>query len=161
VELDYAFLADAANLSSDQKLNVLGMWVTRSASPRLPVTPILTFVARLIATPEECGKPHSFRLEILNPDGDRLAISSEQPFVVQPNPDDPGQPGYGAVVLGLVGATFPEYGNYRLRPVVNGQPLGGISLLIAKRGAREGDTVPAHLTTEREPTPPTGTSPGM
>ncbi len=73
MRLEYMLLADAANLSTEGKLNVLGAF-ERIVARSFPVMhPTMTVVIRMVATPAERGRKKQIGIRLLNQDGVELA----------------------------------------------------------------------------------------
>lgn len=76
-EIEYAFLADAAQVQPGQKFHVLGGGVTRIAGPALPfVHPHLSLVLGLRMTAAERDREHDMGFVVLAPDGAQVATAS-------------------------------------------------------------------------------------
>jgi hypothetical protein len=76
-EIEYAFLADAAQVQPGQKFHVLGGGVTRIAGPTLPfVHPHLALVLGLRLGPPDRDKEHELSFEVIAPDGSQVTTAS-------------------------------------------------------------------------------------
>lgn len=82
MEITLAVLADAANLSQEGKLNLLGVFQTIH-TPVVPFKlPSMTFVAMAQLEISDKGIPHSFKLVIHDEDMHEIWLSGEVPFSV-------------------------------------------------------------------------------
>lgn len=78
-DIDYAFLADAAETSPGQKFNVLGGGISRIGGPSFPLRhPHLALVVSLIVTAPELDHEHEIRFVLLDPDGGEVASATSQ-----------------------------------------------------------------------------------
>jgi hypothetical protein len=128
MELKVALLADAANVSVEGKLNILGefgiIWARQ-----VPVSwPLMQLVLRLEATAAE-GPRHRLGIRAMNEDGQLVA----QPVDIEVDfgpPFRPGLPHRGQFVLGIQGATFLAFGQYGFEILVDGHSVGSVPLHI-------------------------------
>jgi hypothetical protein len=73
-EIEYAFLADAAQVQPGQKFHVIGGGVSRITGPALPfVHPHLSLVVGLRVTPNERNREHDLGFALVAPDGTQVA----------------------------------------------------------------------------------------
>ena len=69
-EIDFAFLADAAETQPGQKFHVLGGGITRIGGRTFPLRhPHLALVVGLLVTAPETEREHELRIVLLDPDG--------------------------------------------------------------------------------------------
>ena len=69
-EIDFAFLADAAETEPGHKFHVLGGGITRIGGRTFPLRhPHLALVVGLIVTAPETEREHELRIVLLDPDG--------------------------------------------------------------------------------------------
>jgi uncharacterized protein DUF6941 len=128
VNLSLAVLADAANVSQEGKLNILGefgaMWAAH-----LPVMwPSMQLVIRIDATAGE-GPKHRIGIRILNEDGHPIAPPVDMDVDFGP-PFRKGLPHRGQFVIGMVNAAFPNWGTYTFEILVDGHSVGGVPLHV-------------------------------
>ena len=72
-DIEYAFLADAAEAAPGRKFAVLGGGVSRIGGPVFPLRhPHLALVVGLQVTAPELGAEHEVRFVLLRPDGREL-----------------------------------------------------------------------------------------
>ncbi len=110
MQVQFALFADAANVSQEGKLNVLGVFDALHVGQLPSVHPRATFVVRLKAVAEDEG-PHGVALEWVNPVGD-LLWSSRGELVVGPPPD--GANGIDVPLLAVVDLPIDVTGIYTM-----------------------------------------------
>jgi hypothetical protein len=126
-QIEYAFLADAADAQPGQKFAVLGGGVSRVGGPHFPLRhPHLALVVGLLLTTPELGTEHELRFVVLGPD--RAEISSAGARIRAEGPRD-GSDAVLTFSLDLWNLTFPTPGAYSIRILVDGSerkrlPLG-------------------------------------
>lgn len=81
----FALFADAANLSQEGKLNVLGVFDALHVASVPAVHPRATLVVRLKASPDDAGT-HALSLTWVAPSGDEIWSSSGEVEVHSPPP---------------------------------------------------------------------------
>jgi hypothetical protein len=127
--ISFALFADAANLSQEGKLNILGVFDAVQVGDFPTVHPRTTLVLRLKAEAADVGT-HRLGLRWLSPDGDEL-WSTEGEINVGGPPDASGE-----VDLPLIAALdlpLDEAGEYSMEIELDGEPAADIPLHV--RGA--------------------------
>ena len=130
MELDFAFLADAADVSLG-KLFVLGGAFDTIHVPAFPAThPILAVVIRLLLGPNDLDRKH--KLEILLLDADAHHIASANGDLTVPKVPASPQGWKQAVILPLrfFNVPFKEAGHYSIEILANGTMLKAIPLRV-------------------------------
>jgi len=102
----------------------------------------LALICKLIASPNEVGKPYQLELRLTGPTGERVTSIGECTIEFEPNdvvPNDDSE-------LGLVGdvgpVEFATPGTYWMRVLVNGEEMGATRLYVGEdksRQAAQGD----------------------
>jgi len=128
LELSLAVLADAANVSLEGKLNILGefsvIW-----GPTLPlVWPAMQLVLRLEATAGE-GPRHTLGIRVLTEDGQLVVPPVDVPADFGA-PFRAGLPHRGNFIMGIAGAAFPRFGAYSFEILVDGHNVGSVPLYV-------------------------------
>jgi hypothetical protein len=136
MEVDLALTADAANVSQEGKLNILGVFDTIWTREFPFSHAAMVFVLRVRADFTEQGA-HHLEVRLIDADGGQL-FRAEGPFQVPGGA--PGRRVKPHVILGLGGVTFHKPGDYSFEIIVDNQPL---------------TSVPLHVS-QRQPTPPPG-----
>jgi hypothetical protein len=138
-EIEFAFLADAAETSPGQKFHVIGGGVSRIGGPGFPLRhPHLALVVSLTVTSAELGREHELRFLLLDPDGTEVA-SATSSLVAQG--DTEGKDTSLTFSVDLWNLTFNAPGDYTFRILVNGSERRRLPLAI-DRIAGEGGTAP-------------------
>jgi hypothetical protein len=114
-----AVLADAANISSDNKLNILGVFGLVNAFAVPVQYPHMTVVLQLTASPGEKGTSHVLRLVVVDDDGKPVIRPAEMQVTV---PDNlPGPDVDFNVLTNIVGVQLNKFGEYRVDVLIDGQ----------------------------------------
>ena len=124
MELSFTLFATAAEFTPDGKLYLLGGGIEILHAPALPVGTSLACVVRLLVSPEECGRKHTFEAEFLSPSGQPIAPSQQIPFQPNPHPRYPDRKAYMAFAINLPGLLLLEAGEYTVRLAVDGVKIG-------------------------------------
>jgi hypothetical protein len=117
VDVTLALLADAANISREGKLNVLGAF-SQIIAPEFPYDhPMMTLVLRLDAASEDFEQPR--RITIVNFDEDLNEHGQINGEVIAPATSDGTHAVYDETIP-VPGALFPRPGRYVWRIMVDG-----------------------------------------
>ncbi|MBF6606339.1 MAG: hypothetical protein IVW53_12225 [Chloroflexi bacterium] len=129
-DIDFAFLADAADTTPGQKFHVLGGGISRIGGPGFPLRhPHVALVVSLSITVPEFGHEHEVRIVCLGPDGAEVA----PPAIA--NVAFAGGDGHDTTVtfaVDLWNLTFPAPGEYSFRVLINGSERKRLPLAIAR-----------------------------
>lgn len=126
MELDFALIADAANVSQEGKLNILGIFDTIWAR-EFPVRhAAMVFVLRVKADFTDQGS-HSLEVRLLDADGEQL-FRAEGPMQVPGSA--PGRPVKPHVIMGLSGVSFRAPGDYSFEVSIDGHHLKSVPLFV-------------------------------
>src|ERR1019366_9091726 len=130
MELDFAFLADAADVSLG-KLFVLGGAFDTIHVPGFPAGhPMLAVVLRILLSPNDLDRKHKLEILLLDADAHHIASANGELTV----PKAPGSPqGWKqAVILPLrfFNVPFKEAGHYSIELLANGTLLKAIPLRV-------------------------------
>ena len=153
-DVEYAFLADAAEARPGQKFAVIGGGVSRLGGPQFPLRhPHLALVCGLSVTAPEFGKEHDLQFILLTPDGQQLSTANAK--VMANGPPD-GRDSILTFSLDLWNLTFPQPGDYSIRIMVDGSERKRLPLVVEQREAQAG--VPGQPGSGTAPPfpPPTG-----
>ena len=135
-DIDFAFLADAAETSPGQKFNVLGGGISRIGGPAFPLRhPHLALVVSLTVTAPELDHEHEIRFLLLDPDGGEVASANSQ-LVAHGSTE--GRDTNLTFSVDLWNLTFNAPGDYSFRIVVNGSERRRLALSIVR--STEGTT---------------------
>jgi hypothetical protein len=139
-EIEFAFLADAADARPGQKFNVLGGGVTRIGGPSFPlVHPHLALVVGLTVAATELGQDHELRFLLLGPNGAELSRAEAQIRA------DGWAAGGGdtsvTFALDLWNLTFADPGDYSLRILIGVSERKRMTLTLERSTASQGSSV--------------------
>ncbi len=128
MEVDLAVIADAANVSQEGKLNILGVFDTIWAREFPFRHGTMVFVVRVTASFIEAGS-HPMEVRLNDADGRRL-FKAEGPLQVTGGA--PGRPVRPHLIMGLSGITFTEPGDYSFEVIVDGRHLRSVPLHVVQ-----------------------------
>lgn len=130
MEIKIAVLADAANVSSEGKLNITGIFNRLNASAFPVRWPSMTLVVRFEAHGNEVGD-HNLAVRIVDEDGSELARIEGMLHLGEP--DDPGLPIIAQLISGIQDAVFAHPGTYAFDILIDGRYLGSTPLHVVQR----------------------------
>jgi hypothetical protein len=129
-QIEYAFLADAAEVQPGQKFHVLGGGITRLSGPTLPFQhPHLALVVGLRLAPSERNLEHDLEFILAAPDGTKVASSSGR--VVAHGPQDPSDI-ILTLTIDLWNLTMTTQGEYSVRIMIGGTERKRLSLTVVQ-----------------------------
>lgn len=127
-DIEFAFLADAAQARPGEKFSVLGGGVTRVGSRQFPFRhPHLALVIALSVTAPETAQEHEIRFVLLDPDGRELAGAGGV-MRTAPPPDARDSVVTFAVDIWNVG--FEHAGDHSFRILVDGSERKRLPLVV-------------------------------
>jgi hypothetical protein len=127
-DIDFAFLADAAETIPGQKFHVLGGGVARIGGRRFPLRhPHLALVIGLEVTSPETDREHEIRFVLLDPDGGEVAGATGS---VTARSQHDARDAVLTFSIDLWNLTFPAPGDYSFRILVNGSERKRLPLLL-------------------------------
>jgi hypothetical protein len=148
-EIDFAFLADAAQTEPGQKFHVIGGGVNRLGGRSFPLRhPHLALVVGLRVTTPETGRAHEVRFVLLDPQGDQVADATGS-LVAHGQPD--GRDTTVTLSIDLWNLVFPAAGDYSFRLLVNGSEQKRLPLVVMAMTEDEGAGATATPTTPTTP----------
>jgi len=128
-EIEYAFLADAAETQPGQKFHVLGGGVSRLGGRTFPLRhPHLALVLGLMVTAPEVDREHEIRFVLLDPDGGEVAGATGS-LVARGHGD--GRDTVLTFSIDLWNLTFASPGDYSFRILVNGSERKRLPMLVS------------------------------
>ena len=153
-DIEYAFLADAAEARPGQKFAVIGGGVTRLGGPQFPLRhPHLALVCGLTVTTPEFGAEHDLQFVLLTPEGKQLSNATAK--VLANGPAD-GRDTVLTFSLDMWNLSFPEPGDYSIRIMVDGSERKRLPLVVEQREAVAGKGGQRRAPAEPPFPPPTG-----
>jgi len=130
MELDFAFLADAADVSLG-KLFVLGGAFDTIHVPAFPAThPVLAVVLRLLLGPHDLDRKQNLEILLLDADAHHVA-SARGELMVPKSPDSPA--GWKQTVilpLRFFNVPFQQAGHYSVEILIEGNMVKAIPLRV-------------------------------
>jgi hypothetical protein len=132
-DVEYAFLADAAEVQPGSKFHVLGGGITRLTGPTFPfVHPHLALVVGLRLTSVERDREHELGFVVTAPDGSQVASATGR--VVSHGPGDASDVVL-TIAIDLWNMTLKAAGEHSVRITIDGSERKRLPLVVA--GARE------------------------
>ena len=151
-DIEYAFLADAADARPGQKFAVIGGGVTRLGGGQFPLHhPHLALVCGLTVTAPEFGAEHDLQFVLLTPDGQQLTNATAK--VLAGGTND-GRDTVLTFSLDMWNLSFPLPGDYSIRILIDGSERKRLELVVEQREAAAGGQ--PHRLSEPPFPPPTG-----
>lgn len=128
-EVEYAFLADAAEVQAGSKFHILGGGVSRLNGPSFPfVHPHLSLVVGLRVTSVERNREHELGFVVTAPDGSQVATASGR--VVSRGPADASDI-VVTIAIDLWNMTLTAPGEYAVRISVGGSERKRLALVVS------------------------------
>jgi len=150
-DIEYAFLADAADARPGQKFAVIGGGVTRLGGGQFPLHhPHLALVCGLSVTAPEFGAEHDLQFVLLTPEGRQLTNATAK---IMANGNNDGRDTVLTFSLDMWNLSFPTPGDYSIRILVDGSERKRLELVVEQREMAQGQT---SQVTEPPFPPPTG-----
>lgn len=129
MEIKLAVLADAANVSQEGKLNVMGIFTNIYAHKFPAVHPSMVLVLDIEAHPSEAGIEHSFLVKVVNEDYKEIAkIDGSIKF---DTPKDQKLPPHASFPIPLKGMRFEKPGVYSFDILIDGRYERSVPLHVA------------------------------
>src|SRR3954453_5673576 len=129
-EIDFAFLADAAETQPGQKFHVLGGGLPRIGARTSPLRPPpLALVVGLLVTAPETEREHELRIVLLDPDGAEVTGATGS-LMAHGTPD--ARDTILTFSIDLWTLTFPTPGDYSFRILVNGSERKRLGPVLAR-----------------------------
>lgn len=129
MEVTLALLADAANVSTDGKLNILGVFNALGGTSFPVVHPQIALVLRFEATRAEEGKTRQIELQLADGDGQKMFKIGAQLVIPQGAPGSPIRLNH---ILMLHGIQFPKPGDYVFNILVGDDQKAAIDLKLVE-----------------------------
>jgi len=131
-DIDFAFLADAADARPGQKFSVLGAGVDRIGGQTFPLThPHLALVIGLKVTAPELRHEHEIRFTLLDQQGKEMTAGTAS-IVAQG--DNDGRDSVLTFAVDLWNLTFAVPGEYSFRLLIDGSERKRLPLSISQLG---------------------------
>jgi hypothetical protein len=127
-DIEFAFLADAAQARPGEKFNILGGGVSRLAAGTFPFRhPHLALVIALTVTAPEAQREHEVRFVLLDPDGRELAGAGG---VLRTSPPPDARDSLLTFAVDLWNVGFDRPGDHSFRILVDGSERKRLPLIV-------------------------------
>ena len=130
-----ACLADAANISADGKLNILGQFDLIGAQEFPVRLPKMDLVLQIEAATAE-GPSHTIEIRVVDEDGKPLFLARSSLHLEQPF--RPGHPLRTQIIIPIVNAEFPGPATYSFEIFLDGAHQVSVPLHVMKPESRQG-----------------------
>ncbi len=138
MHVSFALFADAANISQEGKLNILGVFDAVQCGTLPTVHPRAHLVVRLKGGQQDVGT-HTVSLRWVNPHGDELWSSNGELNVGAP---PPGVPEMDMPLIAAIDLPLDGVGAYSMRIALDGEAHGEVALVVRGDVAPMGATLP-------------------
>lgn len=131
MQLQFAVLADTAQIMSDGKFIIVGGGIDYINAPSFPaMNPSLALVVRLTVSPQDVGHEHQFRVELLLPDGTNILPTQGSTAFTPQASGSSGivTPQSYMFVVNLPGIVFPREGRYLFRLFIDNRKVSDVPL---------------------------------
>jgi hypothetical protein len=128
MEATLALLCDYANVSSDGKLNIMGIYTEIQPTGFPAIVPTSYLVVLLVASPAEANTQRSVRSVLMDMDGKEMGWV-EQTFTV-PAVARPGMRSTINLITRLDGMVFPKPGDYSFSILVGGDEKASVPVHV-------------------------------
>lgn len=136
-DVEYAFLADAAEVQAGSKFHVLGGGITRLTGPAFPfVHPHLALVVGLRLTSDERNREHELVFVVSAPDGAQVANATGR--VISHGPAD-GSEVVLTIAIDLWNMTLKAAGEHMVSISIDGSERKRLPLVVS--AAREANVL--------------------
>ena len=131
-DIEFAFLADAAEARPGQKFSVLGGGIDRIGGPTFPLMhPHLALVIGLTVTAPEMKREHDIRFLLLDAQGWEMTAGSAN---IVAHGDNEGRDSILTFAVDLWNLAFPVPGDYSFRLLVDGAERKRLPLVVSQLG---------------------------
>ncbi len=138
-DIEFAFLADAAQARPGEKFNVLGGGVSRLGTRRFPFHhPHLALVIGLTVSAPETHREHEVQFVLLDPDGRELAGAGG---VLRASPPPDARDSLLTFAVDLWNVGFERSGDHSFRLLVDGSERKRLPLVVEQLAGEPDPTV--------------------
>jgi hypothetical protein len=138
MNLSFALFADAANISQEGKLNILGVFDAVQCGTLPTIHPRAHLVVRLKGGQEDVGS-HTVSLHWLNPHGNELWSSNGELNIGAP---PPGVTEMDMPLIAAIDLPLDASGAYAMRIALDGEAHGEVRLVVRSDIGAMGATLP-------------------
>ena len=131
-DIEFAFLADAADARPGQKFSVLGGGIDRIGGQTFPVVhPHLALVIGLTVTAPELRREHEIRFLLLDSQGKEMTAGSAN---IVAHGENEGRDSILTFAVDLWNLSFAVPGDYSFRILVDGSERKRLPLVVSQLG---------------------------
>lgn len=131
-DIEFAFLADAADARPGNKFSILGGGVDRIGGQTFPVShPHLSLVIGLAVTAAELRREHEIRFQLLDDQGREMTSGTAS---IVAHGENDGRDSVLTFAVDLWNLTFPVPGDYSFRLLIDGSERKRLPLSISQLG---------------------------
>ncbi len=129
MKLEFAFLADAANMLEHGTFDVIAGGFDVVTGSEFPATKhTIVLITRLRFDPEECGRHYELSGEIVDHEGKSIFSTLRGTFAPPRHPRHSECPNWMSMCLECQGVTFPAPGDYCFRLSVGDKVVGDVTI---------------------------------
>jgi hypothetical protein len=138
-DIEFAFLADAAEAQPGRKFAVIGGGVSRVGGAVFPLRhPHLALVVGLRVATTELDADHEVRFVLMRPDGQELTSGAAG---IRANGPGDGRDSVLTFSVDLWNLVFDSAGEHSVRLLVDGQERKRLDLMVERREASPGTAI--------------------
>jgi hypothetical protein len=138
-DIEFAFLADAAEAQPGRKFAVIGGGVSRVGGAVFPLRhPHLALVVGLRVATSELDADHEVRFVLMRPDGQELTSGAAG---IRANGPGDGRDSVLTFSVDLWNLVFDSAGEHSVRLLVDGQERKRLDLMVERREAAPGTAI--------------------
>jgi hypothetical protein len=133
MNIPLALLADAANVSSDGKLNILGTFDVIYVARFPAIHPQMQLVFTIEANPAEAGVKRTLEIKLMAEDGQQLVSLAGELALEMKGPMPSGEMLRSSHIVGLQNVSFKKPGSYQFAILVNADVKATVGLKVQER----------------------------
>ena len=130
MKVTLALLADAANVSKEGKLNILGTFDNINASKFPARHPEMQLVLRLEASPAEANTKKRLELKVMDADGKQVGGANAE---ISVPPAQTGRYISMQAIMRITDAVFPKPGDYVYAVLIDGRTEAEVQLQLLEQ----------------------------
>ena len=138
MKVTLALLADAANVSQEGKLNVLGIFNSFNAGTFPALHPVMQLVLRFEASVAEAAMEKKLLVKVLGEDGEQIGEIAGN-LKLPEKPQQQGRRIQMQAIIPVQGAVFPKPGQYAFSILIDGREEDEVTLSITQTQTEGGD----------------------
>ena len=138
-DIEFAFMADAAEAQPGRKFAVLGGGISRLGGPTFPLRhPHIALVVGLRVAATELDADHEIRFVLMRPSGEELTSGTAG---IRANGPGDGRDSVLTFSIDLWNLVFESAGEHSIRLLVDGQERKRLDLMVERRESTAGPAV--------------------